>query len=68
MSLKSRDCQFEHKFDGRQQIKLSAYFCSRLANSAAIARDAPTPAMQAGHPKRSKTCPSTALPTMPPRK
>jgi hypothetical protein len=36
--------------------------------SAAITNEAPMPATQDGHPKRSKTWPRTALPTMPPKK
>ena len=40
----------------------------RAVSSAAMASDAPTPATQAVHPKRSNNWPSTALPTRPPRK
>ena len=41
---------------------------SRVVDSAAMASDAPTPATQALHPKRSNSWPRTALPTRPPRK
>lgn len=40
----------------------------RFVSHAATASDAQMPATQAAHPRWSKSCPSTALPTSPPRK
>jgi len=53
---------------GLTEILVGSSCESRFVSSAATARDAPIPATQAVHPKRSKICPNTALPTKPPRK